>query len=120
MALNNLKVGDTFQEGNCIYEVTAVIPGGYNAKCIKVELDGGYAYEQAMAQKPEPVKEEPKKVEEPAKEEAPAQLDSFNTYTKTEINRLNNIELEAVCKKLGLEPDTGVAMKKAIIAKLGL
>lgn len=117
MIPKNLKVGDTFKEGYSIYEVTEVIPGGYRSKRIKIDLGDSYAYEMAMAKKPEPVKEE---VKAEPKEEAPAKLDSFNKYTKTEINRLNNAELEKVCDKLGLEKSTGMAMKKAIIEKLGL
>ena len=119
MIPKGLKVGDTFTEGNSTYEVLEVIPGGYSSKRIKLNAES-YAYEEAMKaepKKPEPVKEE---VKAEVKEDTPAKLDSFNKYTKTEINRLNNAELEKVCDKLGLEKSTGMAMKKAIIEKLGL
>ena len=113
MIPTGLKVGDTFTEGNSTFEVIAIIAGGYVSKRIKVDTQA-YAYEESMKATPEPKKEE-------VKEEAPAeQLDSFNKYTKTEINRLNNAELEKVCDKLGVEKGTGMAMKKAIIEKLGL
>lgn len=116
-----LKVGDTFKEGYGIYEIIEVIPSGYPAeyvsKRIKIDLDSDYADEVIVLKsalvKKEEIKAEPKK-------DAPAKLDSFNKYTKTEINRLNNAELEKVCDKLGLEKSTGMAMKKAIIEKLGL
>jgi len=114
MIPKDLKVGDTFTEGNSTYEVLAVKQGGYTSKRISVNTEA-YAYEEAMKaepKKPEPVKEE-------AKEETPAPaLDT--KYTKTEINRLNNAELEKLCKKLDIEPSTGMAMKKALIEKLGL
>lgn len=96
MIPQNLKIGDTFEDGGRIYEVTKIVPNiGYESKVIEGK---------------KPAKEE--------KEEK--QLDSFNSYTKTEINRLNNAELEKVCEQLGLEKGTGMAMKKAIIDKLGL
>ena len=113
MIPTELRVGDTFKEGNSTYEVTALIAGGYESKRIKVDTQA-YAYEEAM--KAEPKKEE---VKEEVEEEAPAPaLDT--KYTKTEINRLNNAELEKLCKKLDIEPSTGMAMKKALIEKLGL
>jgi len=115
MIPTGLKVGDTFKEGYSTYEVTKVLPGGYESKRIKIDTGEAYAYEEAMASKPEPVKKEEVKAE--VKEDAPAPAVK---YTKTEINRLNNAELERVCDKLGLEKGTGMAMKKAIIEKLGL
>ena len=113
MIPKDLKVGDTFTEGNSTYEVLVVKQGGYTSKRISVNTEA-YAYEEAM--KAEPKKEE---VKEEVKAEAPAPvLDT--KYTKTEINRLNNAELEKLCKKLDIEPSTGMAMKKALIEKLGL
>lgn len=105
MIPNNLKVGDTFTDGNSTYEVLSVEGNGnYISKCIKtIPIDALTSIDV--------------KVEEPKEE---TQLDSFNKYTKTEINRLNVAELEKVCDKLGLEKSTGMAMKKAIIEKLGL
>jgi len=114
MIPKNLKVGDTFTEGNSTYEVMEVIPGGYRSKRIKLNAES-YAYEEAM--KAEPKNPEPVKEEVKAEAPAPA-LDT--KYTKTEINRLNNAELEKLCKKLDIEPSTGMAMKKALIEKLGL
>lgn len=105
MISNTLKVGDKFTDLNRTFEVLAVTgPGVYISKCIEVRQT-------------EFATNEPVKKEEPQKE---TELDSFNDYTKTEINRLNVSELEKVCDKLGLEKSTGTAMKKAIIEKLGL
>lgn len=104
MIPKNLKVGDKFTDGNRTFEVLSVEGNGvYISKCVGVNVKPEYTNET--------VKEEPKKDTE---------LDSFNDYTKTEINRLNVSELEKVCEKLGLEKSTGMAMKKAIIEKLGL
>lgn len=115
MIPTGLKVGDTFKEGYGIYEIIEVDP--YVSKRIKIDLESDYA-DEAIVLKSAPVKKEEVKAE--PKEDAPAKLDSFNKYTKTEINRLNNAELEKVCDKLGLEKSTGMAMKKALIEKLGL
>ena len=98
MDSKNLKVGDTFTQGNEIFEVTEVVELGYNVKHI------------AFVDEKKPVKEEKKET----------QLDSFNDYTKTEINRLNVFELEKLCDQLGIEKGTGKAMKERIINKLGL
>lgn len=105
MISSTLKVGDKFTDLNRTFEVLSVVkPGVYISKCIDT--------------KPiEFATNEPVKKEEPKEEK---QLDSFNSYTKTEINRLNVSELEKVCDQLGLEKSTGMAMKKAIIEKLGL
>ena len=98
MDSKNLKVGDTFTQGNEIFEVTEVVELGYNVKHI------------AFVDEKKLVKEEKKET----------QLDSFNDYTKTEINRLNVFELEKLCDQLGIEKGTGKAMKERIINKLGL
>ena len=102
MIPTNLKVGDTFTENGVKFEVTAISPlyEGYESKRI--------GFTDGEVKTPE------------VTEEVNNKLDSFNEYTKTEINRLNVTELEAVCDKLGLEKSTGVAMKKAIIDHLGL
>jgi hypothetical protein len=104
MIPKTLKVGDTFSDGNKTFEVLSVEGNGvYISKCIKViPIDALTSVETKIEKKEE------------------TQLDSFNKYTKTEINRLNVAELEKVCDKLGLEKSTGTAMKKAIIEKLGL
>jgi hypothetical protein len=94
--MKNLKVGDTFVEGNQTYIVDEIVPLGYNA--------------HAIGKTTEKIKETPK--EEPIIDE-PA-------YSKTQINRMPNAELEKVCKELGIEVGTGTEMKRAIIAKLGL
>lgn len=108
MISSTLKVGDKFTDLNRTFEVLAVeSPGVYISKCIKVEPT-------------EFATNEPVKKEEVKEEVKETKLDSFNDYTKTEINRLSVTELEKVCDKLGLEKSTGVEMKKAIIKKLGL
>lgn len=107
MIPKNLKVGDKFTEGNSTYEVLEIVPQGYVSKRVAIGPAKGYTVETP-------------KVDEPKASVKDAQLDSFNTYTKTEINRLNNTELEKVCDELGLEKSTGIAMKKNIIDHLGL
>lgn len=103
MISSTLKVGDKFTDLNRTFEVLSVVsPGVYISKCIKVDVIPEFI---------DTPKEEPKEEKK---------LDSFNDYTKTEINRLNVSELEKVCEKLDLEKGTGTAMKKAIIEKLGL
>lgn len=104
MIPNTLKVGDKFTDGNRTFEVLSVEGNGvYISKCIKtIPIDALTSVETKIEKKEE------------------TQLDSFNNYTKTEINRLAVAELEKVCDKLGLEKSTGTNMKKAIIEKLGL
>jgi len=97
--MKNLKVGDTFVEGDCTYKVLEVVPEGYIAKMIKGMDDDDI-----------PVKEETPAIQE---EETPA-------YSKTQVNRMPNAELEKLCKELGLEVGTGTEMKRSIISKLGL
>ena len=105
-----LKIGDTFTEGFSIYEILSLYPDGTykEARRIGFTQESFSPYSLPFA----PVSEE--------EDKDPVQLDSFNKYTKTEINRLNNAELTKVCEQLGLEVSTGLAMKKAIIEKLGL
>lgn len=100
--MQKMKIGDTFKEGDCTYKVTGIVPEGYLATMIKGMDDI-------------PTYEEPK-IEEPVVEEGPEEA----TYSKTQINRMPNAELEKLCKELGLEVGTGTEMKRAIIAKLGL
>ena len=104
MAPEGLKVGDTFVEGSYVYKVLEIVPLGYNVERIKKNNPTAQNVQDTPEQKE-------------VKEEAPA---SETKYTKTEINRLNNAELEKLCKKLDIEPSTGMAMKKALIEKLGL
>ncbi len=113
MIPKNLKPGDTFEDGNKIYEVISVVKDGYISKRVfenaKVE-----EFVNPLITSDETPEELPfTTVEE-------NQLDSFNKYTKTEINRLSTAELTKVCEQLGLEPGTGKQMKVDIIKKLGL
>jgi len=98
-----LKVGDTFVEGEQTYIVDAIVPMGYNAHAIGKVTD-------------KPVVKEIPKVEEIKVEEPKEEV----TYSKTQVNRMPNAELEKLCKELGIEVGTGTEMKRAIIAKLGL
>lgn len=113
MIPKNLKPGDTFEDGNKIYEVISVVKDGYISKRV---------FENAKAEEfVNPLitsDETPEELPFTTVEEN--QLDSFNKYTKTEINRLSTAELTKVCEKLGLEPGTGKQMKVDIIKKLGL
>lgn len=99
--LKNLNIGDTFTEGDCTYKVLEIVPEGYIATMIK-GMDNNDIPE---------VKQE---VKEEVKEEAKP------TYSKTQINRMPNAELEKLCKELGLSVGTGTEMKRAIINKLEL
>lgn len=109
MIPKNLKVGDTFVDGTSKFEVTAVNGSGDHVT---------YEAKRIAANVIQNTPEKAQKATEAPKEEA--KLDSFNTYTKTEINRLKNDELEELCEQLGLEKDTGILMKKKIIDHLGL
>ena len=102
----NLKVGDKFTDGNRTFEVTEIVPLGYNSRLVASAPAAGYRAESAQEAPKATIKDN--------------KLDSFNSYTKTEINRLKNDELEALCDQLGLEKDTGILMKKKIIDRLGL
>ena len=106
MIPKNLKVGDTFVD-EFTFEVT------------KVNEDGTYVAKRVDMDKAFPTKEPKTKKIEPAKEETP-KAEPEETYTKTQVNRLNNAELEKLCKKLGIETGTGTEMKRSIISKLGL
>lgn len=119
MIPKNLKPGDTFEDGKSIYEVISVVKEGYISK--RVGSADKEISEMAIIDKSEPViLDEVKPEGLPFTTVEENQLDSFNKYTKTEINRLNNEELEKVCEKLGLEPGTGKQMKADIIEYLGL
>ena len=100
----NLKVGDTFVEGNQTYIVDEIVPLGYNAHAITTEV----------------VKKSEKQVENTDKTEVSEITSNDVNYSKTQVNRMPNAQLEKLCKELGLEVGTGTEMKRAIIAKLGL
>lgn len=97
MIPKNLKVGDTFVDE-------------FKFRVVKVNEDGTYISERVNSVTPitEVVV---KTVEKPIEK---------LEYSKTQVNRMPNSELEKVCKDLGLEVGTGTEMKRAIIAKLGL
>ena len=120
MIPKNLKPGDTFEDGNKIYEVISVVKEGYISKRIYEKLKK-ISENVKVEEVVNPLivsEEEPEELPFATVEEN--QLDSFNKYTKTEINRLSTAELTKVCEKLGLEPGTGKQMKVDIIKKLGL
>ena len=109
MIPKNLKVGDTFVD-DFKYEV------------VKVNSDGTYISRRFTN---ENVKTTEIKVEETAQPSHSSENDQNFTnedvnYSKTQINRMPNAELEKLCKKLGIEVGTGTEMKRALIAKLGL
>ena len=106
MIPKGLKIGEKFKDGNRTYEVTAVQGDRYESRLVASAPAVGYRSESAQEAPEATIKD--------------SKLDSFNTYTKTEINRLKNDELEALCDQLGLEKDTGILMKKKIIDHLGL
>ena len=106
MIPKNLKVGDKFTDGNRTYEVTNVVPLGYESRLVASAPAAGYRAESAQ-EAPEATIED-------------SELDSFNKYTKTEIKRLTTEELTKLCKKLGLETGSGVVMKERILDHLGL
>ena len=111
MIPNNLKIGDTFKDGNRTFEIIGLSPIGYISKCVKVE-------QVEFATITTPDVKVPEKEEEITKDDV--KLDSFNEYTKTEIKRLNVAELEKLCDKFGLEKSTRSVMIDAVLEKLGL
>jgi hypothetical protein len=113
MIPKNLKPGDTFEDGNKIYEVISVVKDGYISKRVFDNVKAEEFVNPLITSDETPEELPFTTVEE-------NQLDSFNKYTKTEINRLSTAELTKVCEKLGLEPGTGKQMKVDIIKKLGL
>ena len=110
--MDKLHIGDTFIEGDCTYEVTGIVPEGYLARMIK-----GMEITSTDVKKSEP------KIEEKAQQSDSSEKEITSTdvnYSKTQVNRMPNAELEKLCKELGIEVGTGTEMKRAIIAKLGL
>lgn len=96
MIPKNLKIGDTFEDGNSTYEV------------IRVLKDGNYISKRVECNK---LVEEDKFLEEKAEN---------NKYTKTQINRMSIAELKKLANEYGIEATGGSAIKKAIIEKLEL
>lgn len=96
MIPKNLKIGDTFKDGDSTYEI------------IRVLKDGNYISKRVECNK---LVEEDKFLEE--KEEN-------KKYTKTQINRMTIAELKKLANEYGIEATGGSAIKKAIIEKLEL
>lgn len=96
MIPKNLKIGDTFKDGDSTYEI------------IRVLKDGNYISKRVECNK---LVEEDKFLEEKAEN---------NKYTKTQINRMSIAELKKLANEYGIEATGGSAIKKAIIEKLEL
>ena len=96
MIPKNLKIGDTFEDGDSTYEI------------IRVLKDGNYISKRVECNK---LVEKDKFLEE--KEEN-------KKYTKTQINRMTIAELKKLANEYGIEATGGSAIKKAIIEKLEL
>ena len=96
MIPKNLKIGDTFEDGDSTYEI------------IRVLKDGNYISKRVECNK---LVEEDKFLEEKAEN---------NKYTKTQINRMTIAELKKLANEYGIEATGGSAIKKAIIEKLEL
>lgn len=96
MIPKNLKIGDTFEDGDSTYEI------------IRVLKDGNYISKRVECNK---LVEKDKFLEEKAEN---------NKYTKTQINRMSIAELKKLANEYGIEATGGSAIKKAIIEKLEL
>ncbi len=96
MIPKNLKIGDTFEDGNSTYEV------------IRVLKDGNYISKRVECKK---LVEKDELLEEKAE---------IKKYTKTQINRMSIAELKKLANEYGIEATGGSAIKKAIIEKLEL
>lgn len=96
MIPKNLKIGDTFKDGDSTYEI------------IRVLKDGNYISKRVECNK---LAEEDKFLEEKAENKK---------YTKTQINRMTIAELKKLANEYGIEATGGSAIKKAIIEKLEL
>ena len=96
MIPKNLKIGDTFEDGNSTYEI------------IRVLKDGNYISKRVECNK---LVEKEKFLEEKAEDKK---------YTKTQINRMSIAELKKLANEYGIEATGGSAIKKAIIEKLEL
>ena len=96
MIPKNLKIGDTFKDGDSTYEI------------IRVLKDGNYISKRVECNK---LVEKEKFLEEKAEDKK---------YTKTQINRMSIAELKKLANEYGIEATGGSAIKKAIIEKLEL
>ena len=96
MITKNLKIGDTFEDGDSAYEI------------IRVLKDGNYISKRVECNK---LVEKDKFLEEKAEDKK---------YTKTQINRMSIAELKKLANEYGIEATGGSAIKKAIIEKLEL
>ena len=96
MIPKNLKIGDTFEDGDSTYEI------------IRVLKDGNYISKRV----------ECKKLVE--KDELLEEKEENKKYTKTQINRMSIAELKKLANEYGIEATGGSAIKKAIIEKLEL
>lgn len=96
MIPKNLKIGDTFKDGDSTYEI------------IRVLKDGNYISKRVECKK---LVEKDELLEEKAEDKK---------YTKTQINRMSIAELKKLANEYGIEATGGSAIKKAIIEKLEL
>ena len=96
MIPKNLKIGDTFEDGNSTYEI------------IRVLKDGNYISKRVECKK---LVEKDELLEEKAENKK---------YSKTQINRMTIAELKKLANEYGIEATGGSAIKKAIIEKLEL
>lgn len=96
MIPKNLKIGDTFEDGDSTYEI------------IRVLKDGNYISKRVECKK---LVEKDELLEEKAEDKK---------YTKTQINRMSIAELKKLANEYGIEATGGSAIKKAIIEKLEL
>lgn len=96
MITKNLKIGDTFEDGDSTYEI------------IRVLKDGNYISKRVECNK---LVEKDKFLEEKTEDKK---------YTKTQINRMSIAELKKLANEYGIEATGGSAIKKAIIEKLEL
>lgn len=108
MIPKNLKVGDTFTDE-------------FTFKVTKVNEDGTYISERlTKADVNKYSFNEVKDAVNTGVTEEKAFTEPNVNFTKTQVNRMPNAELEKVCKQLGIKVGTGTEMKRAILDKLGL
>lgn len=94
------KVGDTFVDE-------------FTFRVVQVREDGSFVSQRVDM-------EEVVKPESTVETVVDSPVEEKKTYSKTQINRMPNVELEKVCKELGLQIGTGTEMKRAILSKLEL